>query len=35
VVAWPGALAFRRGWVEAELSRVKTARPHAPTLLGV
>jgi len=35
VVAWPGALAFTRGWVEAGLPRDVTARSHAPTPLGV
>jgi len=35
VVAWPGAFAFKRGWVETGLARAKTARSHAPTPLGV
>lgn len=35
VVAWPGALAFTRGWVEAELPCDMAARSHAPTPLGV
>jgi len=35
VVVRPGALAFTRGWVEAELCRGMKARSHAPTPLGV